>query len=175
MLVELKALEKTVPYVMKYFHTDNGGEFLNWALHKHLTGRAAKLPWTRSRAYRKNDNAHVEQKNWMTVRQLLGYERFEQPRLAPLINTLYRSCWEPLVNFYHPVCKLMHKERRGARYRKRYDQASTPAHRLLRQAEITDQHRQRVLQDQGQNPYQLKRELERRLKSIFNQLRCPPF
>ena len=49
-LVELKELEQVVPYAMKDFHTDNGGEFLNWALHRHLTGRAAKLPWTRSRA-----------------------------------------------------------------------------------------------------------------------------
>ena len=59
-LAQLKELEKTVPYVMKDFHTDNGGEFLNWAWHKHLTGRDVKLPWTRSRAYRKNDNAHCE-------------------------------------------------------------------------------------------------------------------
>ena len=56
-LTQLKALELVVPFTMKNFHTDNGGEFLNWALHKHLTGRAVKLPWTRSRAYRKNDPA----------------------------------------------------------------------------------------------------------------------
>lgn len=58
-LVELKELEQVVPYALKDFHTDNGGEFLNWALHRHLTGRAAKMPWTRSRAYRKNDNARA--------------------------------------------------------------------------------------------------------------------
>ncbi len=46
-------LELVVPYEMKNFHTDNGGEFLNWALHRHLTGRPMQLPWTRSRAYRK--------------------------------------------------------------------------------------------------------------------------
>jgi hypothetical protein len=43
---------------MKDFHCDNGGEFLNWALHAYLTGRPQKLSWTRSRAFRKNDNAH---------------------------------------------------------------------------------------------------------------------
>lgn len=75
-LVQLKALEAVVPFVMKDFHTDNGGEFLNWALHRHLTGRPVKLPWTRSRAYRKNDNAHCEQKNWTHVRQLFGHECF---------------------------------------------------------------------------------------------------
>ena len=59
-LAQLRELEAQVPYAMKDFHTDNGGEFLNWALHRHLTGRAARVPWTRSRAYRKNDNAHCE-------------------------------------------------------------------------------------------------------------------
>ena len=81
-LAQLQELEKVVPYPMKDFHTDNGGEFLNWALHRHLTGRTAKLPWTRSRAYRKNDNAHCEQKNWTHVRQLFGHDRFAHPEFA---------------------------------------------------------------------------------------------
>jgi len=87
-LVELRELEQGVPYQMRDFHTDNGGEFLNWALHRHLSGRAAKLPWTRSRAYRKNDNAHCEQKNWTHVRQLFGHDRFEHPELVALMNDL---------------------------------------------------------------------------------------
>src|SRR5437870_2656498 len=72
-LAQLQALEKSVPYPMTDFHTDNGGEFLHWALHRHLTGRTVKLPWTRRPAYRKNDNAHCEQKNWTLVRQLFGH------------------------------------------------------------------------------------------------------
>ena len=174
-LEQIRDIEQSLPFPILGFDCDNGSEFLNHHLVRYFQKRTMPVGFTRSRPYRKNDNAHVEQKNWMTVRQILGYERFEQPGLAPLVNTLYRSCWEPLVNCYHPVCKLVYKERLGARYRKRYDQATTPAHRLLRHAELTNEHRQRVLQDQGQNPYQLKRELERRLKSIFNQLRCPPF
>jgi len=174
-LEQIRDIEQSLPFPILGFDCDNGAEFLNHHLVRYFQKRPMPVGFTRSRPYRKNDNAHVEQKNWMTVRQLLGYERFEQPALVPLINTLYRSCWEPLVNFYHPVCKLIHKERLGARYRKRYDPATTPAHRLLRHADLTAQHRQRVLQHQGQNPYQLKRELERRLKSIFTLLRCPPF
>jgi len=69
-------------------HTDNGGEFLNWALHRHLTGRTVKLPWTRSRAYRKNDNAHCEQKNWTHGRQLFGHDGFGHPELVALMNDL---------------------------------------------------------------------------------------
>ena len=68
MLAQLQELEKVVPYTMQDFQTDNGGECLNWALHRHLTGRAVKLPCTRRRAYRKQDNAHCEQKNWTHVR-----------------------------------------------------------------------------------------------------------
>jgi transposase InsO family protein len=71
---------------MTSFHSDNGSGFLNWPLHAYLTGRPLKVPWTRSRAYRKNDNAHCEQKNWPHARQLLGYERFGHPELVPLLN-----------------------------------------------------------------------------------------
>ena len=175
MLEQIRDIEQSLPFPTLGFDCDNGSEFLNHHLVRYFQKRPMPVGFTRSRPYHKNDNAHVEQKNWMTVRHLLGYERFEQPTLAPLINTLYRSCWEPLVNCYHPVCKLVRKERLGARYRKRYDQAATPAHRLLRHADLTHENRQRVLRAQGQNPYHLKRELERRLKSIFTQLRCPPF
>ena len=90
-LVELKGLEKVVPYAMKDFHTDNGTEFLNWALHKHLTKREVKMPWTRSRAYRKNDNAHCKQRNWTHVRRLFGmiFQDFQLfPHMTALQNVM---------------------------------------------------------------------------------------
>ncbi len=71
-LAQVTELEGKVPFGMISFHSDNGSEFLNWPLHQYLTGRPLKVPWTRSRAYRKNDNAHCEQKNWTHVRQLLA-------------------------------------------------------------------------------------------------------
>jgi hypothetical protein len=95
-LVQLKELEGVVPYVMKDFHTDNGGEFLNWALHRHLSGRAAPMSWTRSRAYRKNDNAHCEQKNWTHVRQLFGHERFAHPELVRSLRPGMEPVHQPL-------------------------------------------------------------------------------
>lgn len=90
-LVQVKLLESVVPYAMQDFHTDSGGDFLNWALHRYLTGRAGKLSWTRSRAYRKNDNAHCEQMNWTHARQLFAHERFEPPELLALRNDLYAN------------------------------------------------------------------------------------
>ena len=95
-LAQVKALEPAVPYEIKDLHTDNGGEFLNWALYRHLTGGAVKTPWTRSRAYRKNDNAHCEQKNWTHVRQLFGHERFAHPELVALMNDLYANEMESI-------------------------------------------------------------------------------
>jgi len=112
-LVQLKELELVVPYEMKNFHTDNGGEFLNWALHRHLTGRPMKLPWTRSRAYRKNDNAHCEQKNWTHVRQLFGHERFGHPEVVALMNELYAKEWSQFTNHFKPTFKLLKREKKG--------------------------------------------------------------
>jgi hypothetical protein len=112
-LVQLKELEKSVPYPMKDFHTDNGGEFLNWALPRHLTGRAVKLPWPRRRAYRKNDHAHCEQKNWTHVRQLFGHGRFGHPELVALMNDVYAQEWSQFTNHFKPTFKLVKREKNG--------------------------------------------------------------
>jgi hypothetical protein len=122
-LVQLKELETVVPYTMKDFHTDNGGEFLNWALHRHLTGRAVKTPWTRSRAYRKNDNAHCEQKNWTHVRQLFGHDRFEHPELVALMNDLYAQEWSQFTNHFKPTFKLVRREKQDGKTKRVYEGA----------------------------------------------------
>jgi len=130
-LAQLKELEKGVPYEMKDFHTDHGGEFLNWALHRPLAGRAAKLPWTRSRAYRKNDNAHCEQKNWTHVRQLFGHDRFEHPELVALMNDLHAQEWSQYTNHFKPTFKLVKREKPNGKTKRIYEKqpqiVSTPA------------------------------------------------
>ena len=100
---------------MQDFHTDNGGEFLNWALYEHLTGRRLKVPLTRSRAYRKNDNAHCEQKNWTHVRQLFGHDRFEHPELVALMNDLYAQEWSQFTNHFKPTFKLLKRDKSGSK------------------------------------------------------------
>ena len=124
-LGQLKELEQVVPYAMKRFHTDNGGEFLNWALHRHLTGRPVKLPWTRSRACRKNDNAHCEQKNWTHVRKLMGSVRYDTEAAVAAMNAVYADL-RLLQNLFLPSVKLLRKERVGARVRRRYDAPDDP-------------------------------------------------
>ncbi|PYI81277.1 MAG: integrase [Verrucomicrobia bacterium] len=138
-LVQLKELEVQVPYAMRDFHTDNGGEFLNWALHRHLNGRPVKLPWTRSRAYRKNDNAHCEQKNWTHVRQLFGHDRFGHPELVPLMNDLYAHEWSQFTNHFKPTFKLLKREKKAGKTVRVYEKKpQTPYQRLLNSADIPE-------------------------------------
>lgn len=171
-LVQLKELEKTVPYPMKDFHTDNGGEFLNWALHKHLTGRDVKLPWTRSRAYRKNDNAHCEQKNWTHVRQLFGHDRFEHPELVALMNDLYAHEWSQFTNHFKPTFKLVKREKKEGKTQRVYEKTpKTPCQRLLDSQDIPEATKARLrAQHATLDPFELKKNIEIKLKKFFTAL-----
>ena len=126
---------------------------------------------TRSRPYRKNDQAHVEQKNWTHVRQLLGYERLEEPELIPLINDLYRT-WGQLHNFFCPTLKLLRKTREGSKTRRKYSDPQTPFQRLLDSAHLTKNQKE-TLHDQYRqlNPLKLKEQIEQKLKLVFNKAR----
>jgi hypothetical protein len=171
-LTQLQELEQVVPYPMKDFHTDNGGEFLNWALHRYVTGRAVKLPWTRSRAYRKNDNAHCEQKNWTHVRQLFGHERFGHAQLVPLMNELYAQEWSQLTNHFKPTFKLLRREKKDGKTRRIYEQhPQTPYQRLLQSPDIPEGTKARLRTEHaGLDPFALKKSLESKLKKFFTAL-----
>lgn len=171
-LAQLKELERQVPYELKDFHTDNGGEFLNWALHRHLTGRAAQVPWTRSRAYRKNDNAHCEQKNWTHVRQLFGHERFEHPELVPLMNDLYGQEWSQYTNHFKPTFKLLKREKKEGKTVRSYEKnPQTPYQRLLRSADIPEATKARLRAEHATlDPFGLKKSIETKLKKFFTVL-----
>ena len=168
-LVELKGLEKVVPYAMKDFHTDNGTEFLNWALHRHLTKREVKMPWTRSRAYRKNDNAHCEQKNWTHVRQLFGHDRFEHPELVGMMNGLYAVEWSQFTNHFKPTFKLLKREKKEGRAKRVYEATpKTPYERLVENPDIPEA-KKRELRDRHAklDPFELKKNIEIKLKKFF--------
>ena len=152
---------------MKDFHTDNGGEFLNWALHRHLTGRAAKVPWTRSRAYRKKDNAHCEQKNWTHVRQ-----RFGHAELVPLMNDLYAREWNQLTNRFKPTFKLSKREKKNGRTKRTYEaQPQTPYQRLLEGPDIPEATKVKLrAEHEGLDPFALKKSIEEKLRKFFTAL-----
>jgi hypothetical protein len=105
-LEQTRDVEAKLPFAILGFDFDNGSEWLNWTLIHYLQVRARPIGLTRSRPYHKDDNAHVEQKNWMWPRQLLGYGRLEQSGLVEPINNLYREAWGPLHNFFLPSMKL---------------------------------------------------------------------
>jgi len=166
-LAQYQDMEKALPFAVKSFHSDNGSEFLNWSLHHHL--RESGVPFTRSRAYRKNDNAHVEQKNWTHVRQLFGHDRLEHPGLVEFMNDIYRHEWRLLQNYFLPKAKLIEKQKLGSKYRRRYEKPKTPWQRLLESPGVTGPSKVALRAEHAQlNPFHLREELERKLRLFFN-------
>jgi hypothetical protein len=113
---QIKDVEVSLPFDMQGFDCDNGSEFLNWHLLRYFTAHPSVTSFTRSRPYKKNDNAHVEQKNWSHVRQLFGYDRLEDSSLVALMNDLYANEWSLYQNqekLRHPHL-VMHTTRLSA-------------------------------------------------------------
>lgn len=166
---QIKSIENRLPFKLLGFDCDNGCEFLNWHLIKYFTeGRKQAVNMTRSRPYRKNDNAHVEQKNWTHVRHLFGYDRFEDRRLVGLMNDVYQNEWSLYQNHFMPSQKLLSKEKINSKYRRKYEKAKTPYQRLLESENIKDEVKmQKALLHQTLNPFELKKRIESKLKAIF--------
>lgn len=163
-----REVEGSLPFPILGFDFDNGSEWLNWTLIRYLQVRARPIGVSRSRPYHKDDNAHVEQKNWMWPRQLLGYGRLEEESLVEPISALYREAWGPLHNFFLPSMKLVKKWREGSRWKRRYDRPQTAYERLIASGQLGAKER-RQLQDQYQalDPFKLAAEVERRLRPIL--------
>jgi hypothetical protein len=167
-LEQTKNVEQALPFGILGFDFDNGSEWLNWSLIHYLQVRPKPVRVTRSRPYHSNDNAHVEQKNWMWPRQLLGYGRLEaEPLLGP-INALYTEAWGPLQNFFLPSMKLLKKWRVGSRWVRRHDRPQTAYQRLLAHGELSAKARRQLRERfQALDPFVLAQEVERRLKPIL--------
>lgn len=164
----VECVERHLPFPLLGFDSDNGSEFLNHHLRDHFALRPKPVGFTRCRPYHKDDNAHVEQKNWMWPRQLLGYGRLERAELVEPINQLYRQAWGPLMNFFLPGLKLESKWREGSHWRKRYEPAQTAYQRLMAGGSLAARKR-KELRDQFESldPFILKGEVEKRLKKIL--------
>jgi len=167
-LQQIQDIEEKLPFQIKGFDCDNGSEFLNHHLVRYFTDRPRPAQFTRSRPYKKNDNAHVEQKNWSHVRQLFGYDRFGDPRLVSLMNDLYANEWSLYQNHFCPSMKLVEKQRINSRYRKKYDQLRTPYHRVLEAETISDETKEKLKGLHATlNPFILKQNIEQKLRVIF--------
>ena len=168
---QTRAIEKSLPFALLGFDCDNGSEFLNHHLWRYFTERREPVQFTRSRPYHKNDNAHVEQKNWTHVRCLLGYGRLEQPALVERINRLYRGPWQLFHNHFCPSMKLLEKRRDGARIIKRHDAPKTPYQRLLESGTLNAAAQARLTREHERlNPFALKRQIDCALRQIQG---CP--
>lgn len=167
---QIEDVENSIPFPILGFDCDNGSEFLNWHLIRYFSDEQDnhRIQFTRSRPYHKDDNAHVEQKNWTHVRQLLGYYRLDNPSLVPLINDLYRNEISILNNFFMPNFKLIDKLRDGAKIIKKHDKPETPYHRLLKSEHITEQKKKelKLIYDQS-NPFALRKNIQIKLRRIF--------
>lgn len=173
---QIKYVEKHLPFELLGFDCDNGSEFLNYHLLRYFAKRKpTPVQFTRSRPYHKNDNAHVEQKNWTHVRQLLGYDRLDNPKQVDLVNRLYTLC-SLYQNHFRPVMKLIEKTKINSKYKKRYDTPKTPFQRLIDSQHISSDTKQKLKKQHLQlNPFALKREIEIKLTDIFKLTRLPPF
>jgi hypothetical protein len=105
--------------------------------------RREEITFTRGRAYKSNDQCHVEQKNGTVVRQLIGYDRYEGQQAYRQLTELYRAV-RLYVNFFQPSMKLIRKEGHGAKVSKKYDGAQTPYQRLLAAGVLGAADRQRL-------------------------------
>lgn len=170
-LAVLEDMEASLPFALLGLDSDNGGEFINHHVMRWLQKRDQPVFMTRSRPYKSDDNAHVEQKNWTHVRQCFGYERHDNPEVVGLINALVKGAYGHLRNYFHASLKLERKERTELRVRRIYGVPVTPLARVLASQEVTRQTKQKLAEHKaGMNPFALKLEVSRRLKEI-NRLR----
>jgi len=164
----LQLVRQRLPFPLLGIDSDNGAEFINDHLIRYC--QEERITFTRCRPYRKNDQAHVEQKNGSVVRQLVGYERYTSPAALKQLGRVYELA-RLHVNAYLPVMKLVGKEREGARVHKRYDVPSTPYRRAL-QAGVLSSDAQGCLQTQlrhvAPGPLSLRHQLLTELEKLWN-------
>lgn len=161
-------IENTVVFDLLGFDCDNGSEFLNHHLLRYFKENGKNTQFTRSRPYKKNDNAHVEQKNWTQVRHLFGYDRLDIETLVEPMNDLYSNEWSLYNNFFRPSQKLIEKTKINSKYKKKYDKPKTPYERLL-ESEYVSKGKKKELENiyKQLNPFELKIKIEYKLKEIF--------
>lgn len=171
-IAQIQDIETRLPFPLLGFDCDNGSEFLNYHLVRYFTDHPSIQSFTRSRPYRKNDNAHVEQKNWSHVRQLFGYDRLEDQQLVELMNDLYANEWSQYQNHFCPSMKLVEKHRVNSKYIKKYSMPTTPYHRVMASDAIPQETKKtlKAVHDRL-NPFILKQVIEKKLRVIFQRVK----
>ena len=161
----IQTMRTYLPFFLLGLDSDNGGEFINDLLHQYCLSE--KITFTRSRPYQKNDQAHVEQKNWSVVRRLIGYDRLETEEEYLLLQSIY-SDLRLYANFFQPVLKLVSKQHVDKKLIKRYDTAATPFQRVLAAKDIPFENKARLTNLYVQlNPVQLRTTIDAKVAKLW--------
>ena len=163
---KIEDMEQYFPFRIHGIDADNGSEFINY----HLQGicQRKEIQFTRGRPYKKNDNAHIEQKNWTHVRKLFGWVRFDTQAAADAMNNLYRNELHLFINLFLPSTKLLKKARVGSKTKRTYDKPKTPLDRVIEsgKGDATKIELHRRLQQQL-DPFRLAHAIDKKITTIF--------
>jgi len=164
----LDNIKKRLPFSLRAIDPDNGSEFINWQLFNYCMEK--EIEFTRGRPYQKNDNAHIEQKNWTHVRKIFGYRRLEKEQQLKIMNDLYENELHFYKNFFLPNVKLTDKKRagkHGEKIKRIYDRARTPFQRVLMSNEADGQTKQELKEQYAKlNPAELRRNILAKLEKL---------
>jgi hypothetical protein len=166
-VASLEEIQQTLPFFLKGIDSDNGSEFINDHLYRYC--QKHQIQFTRGRPYKKDDNAHIEQKNWTHVRKLLGWHRYDSPKAVVAINHLYRNELRWFMNLFTPSMKLQKKMRIGSKMKKIYDQPKTPLDRLIDSGKGKQDVILKLLSlRRSLDPFQLSKNIELQIERIFS-------
>jgi hypothetical protein len=165
----IQELRLRLPFPLLGIDSDNGSEFINDLLLNYC--QVENITFTRSRPYRKNDQAHVEQKNWSVIRNVIGYDRLETEAEWLLLKAIYADL-RLYVNFFQPMLKLVGKERLGEKVIKRYDTATTPYQRGLNSPYISENVKVYLRVQYAQlNPVSLRNRIDANVAKLWKLVR----
>jgi hypothetical protein len=165
----IELLRQNLPFPLLGLDSDNGSEFINDTLYRYCLSE--QITFTRSRPYKKNDQAHVEQKNWSVVRHTVGYDRLDTPEELDLLHSIY-SDLRLYVNFFQPVLKLVGKERIDGKTIRMYDRAKTPYRRVLNLEELPFDMKARLsAQYMMLNPVSLRTSIDQKIALLWKIVR----
>jgi len=161
----IQHMRQRLPFPLLGIDSDNGGEFINDLLYRYC--REEQITFTRSRPYQKNDQAHVEQKNWSVVRHTVGYDRWETQEELLLLESIYGDL-RLYINFFQPSLKLIAKERLGNKTLKRYDPAKTPYQRIRDRKDISLPSKAQLMSLYVQlNPVELRHRIDQKTAQLW--------
>jgi len=162
----IKTMRQDLPFDLLGIDSDNGSEFINDLLYHYCLDE--KITFTRSRPYKKNDQAHVEQKNWSVVRHVVGYDRLESSEQYALLEDIYADL-RLYVNFFQPVLKLISKERIVNKVICKYDIAKTPYQRVMERKEVSLARKAHLLNLYLHlNPAELRRRIDEKILQLWS-------